>query len=118
MAAGKYRLDRLTAIVDYNKVQLDGPVAEILDLEPLQDKWASFNWATQVIDGNDLGSVLAALDTAIATRGRPAVIIANTVKGKGVSFMEGRYQWHGKAPTAEEAARAIAELEAAGRVGG
>jgi transketolase len=114
MTAGKYGLDGLTAIVDYNKVQLDGPVADIMDLEPLREKWESFNWAAQIIEGNDLAAVLAALGTAIATRGRPSVIIAHTVKGKGVSFMQNTYQWHGKAPSREEAARAIAEIEAGG----
>jgi transketolase len=111
MTAGKYRLEHLTAIVDYNKVQLDGPVPEIMDLEPLRAKWESFNWATQVLDdGNDMAAVVRALDVATATAGRPSMIIAHTIKGKGVSFMEGRYQWHGKAPSREEAARALAEL--------
>jgi transketolase len=112
MTAGKYGLDGLTAIVDYNKVQLDGLVRDIMDLEPFREKWESFNWVAQVVDGNDLAAVLAALDTATATAGRPSVIIAHTTKGKGVSFMEGQYQWHGKAPSAEETARALAELEA------
>jgi transketolase len=115
MTAGKYQLDNLTAIVDYNKVQLDGPVPEIMDLEPLRAKWEAFNWAPQVIEGNDMGAVVAALDASATTRGRPSVIVAHTTKGKGVSFMEGRYQWHGKAPTREEAIRALAEL--AGREG-
>lgn len=110
MAAGKYGLDCLTAIIDYNKVQLDGPVHEIMDLEPLREKWESFNWATRLIDGNDIVAVLQALDAASATAGGPSVIIAHTIKGKGVSFMEGRYQWHGKAPSQEEAKRALAEL--------
>lgn len=114
MTAGKYGLDCLTAIIDYNKVQLDGPVREIMDLEPLAAKWESFNWATQVIDGNDMLAVLQALDAASATPGRPSVIVAHTIKGKGVSFMEGRYQWHGKAPSREEAMSALAELEGAG----
>jgi transketolase len=119
MAAGQYRTDCLTAIIDYNKVQLDGRVVDIMDLEPLGEKWESFNWATQVIDGNDLPAVLGALDTATETKGKPSMIIANTIKGKGVSFMEGQYQWHGKAPSAEEAARALAEIEgrAAGSAG-
>ena len=114
MTAGKYRLDRLTAIIDYNKVQLDGTVAQIMDLEPLREKWESFNWATQLIEGNDIAEVLSALENASATTGCPSIIIAHTTKGKGVSFMEGRYQWHGKAPSAEEAERAIAEIQAGG----
>jgi transketolase len=111
MTAGKYAVDRLTAIVDYNKVQLDGRVEDIMDLEPLVAKWESFNWSARAIDGNDMGAVLEALDGAINTTGRPSVIIAHTTKGKGVSFMEGRYQWHGKAPSREEEQRALAELE-------
>jgi transketolase len=114
MAAGKYRPANLVAILDYNKVQLDGPVREIMDLEPLADKWRSFNWTVRVLaDGNDLGQVLAALDEAGAGGG-PWMIVANTVKGKGVSFMEGTAAWHGKAPTQEEAARALREIEAHG----
>jgi transketolase len=118
MAAGKYRVANLIAIVDYNKVQLDGPVPEIMDLEPLAEKWRSFNWNVRELrDGNDLGQVLSAVDAAIADaqaqRG-PHVLIAHTVKGKGVSFMENTAAWHGKAPTAEEAERALREIAARG----
>jgi transketolase len=118
MAAGKYRPSNLIAIVDYNKVQLDGMVREIMDLEPLADKWRAFNWHVRVLDdGNDLGQVLTALDGAVADaagdRG-PQLLIANTVKGKGVSFMEGTAAWHGKAPTADEAERALREIAAHG----
>jgi transketolase len=118
MAAGKYRVDNLVAILDYNKVQLDGAVPAIMDLEPLVDKWRSFNWQVRVIaDGNDLGQVVDALDAAGAAAGRagaPQLVLAHTVKGKGVSFMEGTAAWHGKAPTAEEAARALEEIAAHG----
>ena len=114
MAAGKYRVGNLIAILDYNKVQLDGPVPEIMDLEPLADKWRSFNWAVRVLaDGNDLSQVLDALDDAVARSGRaegPQLLIANTVKGKGVSFMEGKAAWHGKAPTPAEAEQALQEI--------
>jgi transketolase len=113
MTAGKYRVDRLTAIVDYNKVQLDGRVQDIMDLEPFVAKWESFNWACQAIDGNDMGAVVEALDRATETKGRPSMIIAHTTKGKGVSFMEGHHEWHGKAPSREEAERALAELACA-----
>jgi transketolase len=114
MAAGKYRPENLVVVLDYNKVQLDGPVREIMDLEPLADKWKSFNWNVRVLpDGNDLAQVVAALDEA-GQGGGPWVVIANTVKGKGVSFMEGKAAWHGKAPTAEEAERALAEIAAHG----
>jgi transketolase len=110
MAAGKYRPENLVVILDYNKVQLDGPIAEIMDPEPLADKWRSFNWKVrELADGNDLVQVLDALDEA-GRGGGPRIIIAHTVKGKGVSFMEGKSAWHGKAPTAEEAERALGEL--------
>jgi len=114
MAAGKYRPRNLVAIVDYNKVQLDGPVPAIMDLEPFADKWRSFNWRVKVLaDGNDLAQVIPALDEA-GRGGGPWVLIANTVKGKGVSFMEETAAWHGKAPTQDEAARALAEIAAHG----
>jgi transketolase len=118
MTAGKYRVSGLIAILDYNKVQLDGPVREIMDLEPLVDKWRSFKWRVhEVADGNDLAQVVAGLDrvTADAAAGRgPSILVAHTVKGKGVSFMEGKAAWHGKAPTAEEADRALGEIAARG----
>jgi transketolase len=111
MAAGKYRPANLFAVVDYNKVQLDGSIREIMDVEPLAEKWRSFNWSVRVVpDGNDLDLVLGALDEATAACDGPSVLIAHTVKGKGVSFMEGSAAWHGKAPTAEEAERALREI--------
>jgi transketolase len=114
MAAGKFRPENLVAILDYNKVQLDGIVKEIMDLEPLAEKWRSFNWRVQVLaDGNDLAEVLDALDEA-GRGGGPWMIIANTVKGKGVSFMEGKAAWHGKAPSSEEAEKALEEIRAHG----
>ena len=110
MAAGKYRPE----ILVYNKVQLDGPVHEIMDLEPLATKWRSFNWKVrEIADGNDLGLVIEALDES-GRGGGPWMLIANTVKGKGVSFMEGKAAWHGKAPTPEEAKRALEEIAAHG----
>jgi transketolase len=114
MAAGKYQPRNLVVIVDYNKVQLDGPIAEIMDPEPLAEKWRSFNWKVRVLDdGNDMAQVVAALD-AVGGGDGPWVVLAHTVKGKGVSFMEGKAAWHGKAPTAEEAERALAEIGAHG----
>ena len=114
MAAGKYRVGNLVVILDYNKVQLDGPVSEIMDLEPLAEKWRSFNWQVRVLaNGNDLRQVLDALDGA-GRSGCPELLIANTVKGKGVSFMENAAAWHGKAPSAEEAERALREIAADG----
>ena len=112
MAAGEHSLGKLTAIVDYNKVQLDGHVKSILDLEPLGDKWRAFGWHVQDIHGHDSVAVRAALE-ATTSEDRPSVIIANTVKGKGVSFMEDTHAWHGKAPSAEELERAIDEIRSA-----
>ena len=110
MAAGKYKPEKLVVVLDYNKVQLDGPIKEIMDPEPLAEKWRSFNWNVRVIaDGNDLTQVIDALDEA-GRGGGPWLLIAHTVKGKGVSFMEGKSAWHGKAPTAEEAERALEEI--------
>jgi transketolase len=113
MLAAKYRLDKLTVILDSNEVQLDGRVDEIMPLEPLRRKWESFGWTANDVDGHDMKAVLEALDLAVGP-GRPSLVIAHTVKGKGVSFMEGKAEWHGKAPNADELARALAELNANG----
>ncbi len=102
------------AIVDYNRFQLDGAVADILDLEPFAAKWQAMRWQVREIDGHDLNQVLDGLDWAVAQR-RPAVLIAHTIKGKGVSFMEGNNAYHGVAPTEEEEVRALAELSDAAR---
>jgi transketolase len=110
MAASKYRLANLTAIIDYNDVQLDGAVHEIMPLEPLVEKWRAFRWHVLEVNGHNLRQVLEALDTAGEIHGEPTVIIAHTTKGKGVSFMENRAQWHGAAPNAEQLAQAQAEL--------
>ncbi len=110
MPGAKYHLSRLTAIVDSNDVQLDGPVHEILPLEPLADKWRACNWAVLEINGHDMRQILQALDTANEIHDRPTVIIARTTKGKGVSFMENKAQWHGVPPNDEEYAQAVAEL--------
>ncbi len=110
MLAAKYRLSRLTTIVDFNEVQLDGTVEEIMPLRPFKEKWTAFDWNTIEIDGHDMKAVLDALDAAAGVEDRPTVIIARTVKGRGVSFMEGKAEWHGKAPSPEEFARASEEL--------
>lgn len=110
MAAPKFKLDNLVAIVDYNGGQIDGPVSEVLDLEPLADKIRAFNWRTLVIDGHDFASIESAFAEVGKPDGRPVAIVAKTKKGKGVSFMEHPYEWHGKAPNKEEAARALQEL--------
>jgi transketolase len=111
MTAAKYRLANLTAIVDYNNVQLDGPVHEIMPLEPFVEKWRTFNWAVLEINGHNMRQVLEALDMADETHDRPAVIVAHTTKGKGVSFMENDSRWHGIPPDDAQYAQAIAELK-------
>jgi transketolase len=110
MAAGHHRPDNLIAIVDYNKFQLDGATNDILSIEPFTEKWRAFGWAVREIDGHDLGEVMDALDWSLNASG-PACIIAHTVKGKGVSFMEGENAYHGVAPTEEEMAKALGELD-------
>ena len=110
MSAPKFRLGNLTAIVDLNDGQIDGPVHEIMDLEPIEDKFKAFRWRTRVIDGHDFSQILSALAEAKKRPDEPLAILARTVKGKGVSFMEHVIDWHGKAPTKEEADRAVAEV--------
>jgi transketolase len=110
MVAAKYRLANMVAIVDDNGVQLDGPVHEIMPMEPLADKWRAFGWAVLEVDGHNVRQVLEALDMADAVHDRPMVIVAHTIKGKGVSFMENDAHWHGVAPDEAQYARAMAEL--------
>jgi transketolase len=110
ISAVQFRLDSLTAIVDRNSIQLSGWTKDIMDLEPLTQKWQAFGWHTVDIDGHDFDGILAAFHEAEMTKGKPTVIIARTVKGKGVSFMENNVSFHGKAPTLEEAERALKEL--------
>ena len=105
-----HALDNLTVILDYNKIQLDDFTAKICDLEPLVAKWQSFGWPVLEIDGHDLAQIDKALDQAEATRGVPTFIVAHTVKGKGVSFMENNPEWHGKSPKPDEAITAIREI--------
>ncbi|HVE14561.1 MAG TPA: transketolase [Elusimicrobiota bacterium] len=111
MAAPKFKLGNLTAIVDLNNGQIDGHVKEIMDLDPIEDKFKSFRWRTRVIDGHDFDQILPALEEAKKPSDVPLAILARTVKGKGVSFMENVIDWHGKAPTKEEADRAVAEIQ-------
>ena len=110
MAAGHHRPDNLIAIVDYNKFQLDGATEDIIGLEPLAAKWEAMGWKTREIDGHDMQQVLDGLAWA-TDAGAPACLIAHTVKGKGVSFMEGENAYHGVAPSDEELPRALSELE-------
>jgi len=111
--AQHFRLDRLVAIVDYNKIQSFGSVAEVSELEPLADKFRAFNWGVREVDGHDHAALAAAMDAAPFTPGRPSVIVAHTIKGKGVSFMEGRLAYHYKNPSDDDLIAALAELEAA-----
>lgn len=111
MSAPKFHLDNLIVFLDYNKGQIDGRTSDVMDLEPLADKWKAFNWNVQEIDGHDISKILTALDRTHTSVGQPHLIIAHTVKGKGVSFMEGNIDWHGKAPTAAEAEIAIKEIQ-------
>jgi len=111
LSAVQFKLDNLTAVVDRNRQQLDGWTRDIMDLEPLAEKWRAFGWHTIETDGHNLKQILAALEKAKTIKGKPAVIIAHTIKGKGVSFMENNPDFHSKAPTAEEAERALKELE-------
>jgi len=111
MAAAHFKIDSLTAIVDHNEIQLDGWNRDIMNLEPLADKWRAFNWHVLDINGHDISQILQAARKAKKIRQKPTVIIAHTIKGKGVSFMENNVDFHGKAPTPEQAERALKELE-------
>jgi transketolase len=112
MSAPKFKLDNLIAIVDHNNGQIDGPVNEVMNIEPLTDKLKTFNWEVQAVDGHDLDAVEKALAKAWrATDGRPQAIVAKTVKGKGVSFMEHNIAWHGNAPKKDDADKACKEIE-------
>ncbi len=110
MFAGNRGLDNLCAIVDYNQIQLDGFVKDIMPLEPLEDKWRAFGWHVIGVNGHDIPALQKAFAEAKATAGKPTVIIAHTIKGKGVSFMENNPKFHGMAPTREEADKALQEL--------
>ena len=112
MNAAHYKLDNLIAFVDSNGYQIDGAVSDVMDPNPLDEKFRAFGWHAVVIDGHDFEAIDKAVSECIAS-GRPGAIICKTVKGKGVSFMENQAGWHGKAPNAEQYAIARAELEAA-----
>lgn len=111
MFASKYKLGNLIGIVDRNAIQIGGSTEDVMPLEDLQGKWRSFGWHVQEIDGHNMESICEAMSMARAVTDRPSIIIAHTIPGKGVDFMEGDYHWHGKVPTAEEAQRALAQLE-------
>jgi transketolase len=111
MFASYHKVDNIVAIVDYNKIQLDGFLKDIMDVEPLAEKWRAFGWHTLELDGHDIPALQAAFAEASATKGKPTAIVAHTVKGKGVSFMENNPKYHGVAPTPAEVALALQELQ-------
>ncbi|WP_270647839.1 transketolase [Paeniclostridium hominis] len=110
MSAAHYKLDNLVAFLDYNGLQIDGEVEKVMNIGPIMDKFKSFGWNVIEIDGHDFDQIFAALDMARETVGKPTMIIAKTVKGKGVSFMENNASWHGTAPTDSDLEKALAEL--------
>jgi len=112
MASAHYDADNLCAVVDSNGYQIDGHVSEIMDIYPLGEKWSAFGWNVLTCDGHDMDALLTCFNKAKECKGKPTVIIANTVKGKGVSFMEHVVDFHGRAPTKDEEARALKELDA------
>ncbi len=112
MSAAHFGLDNLCIVVDANDLQIDGRVSEIMNVQPLAEKFAAFGWHTLECDGHDFAPLLAALDKAETVKGRPTAVIARTIKGKGVSIFEGQVKYHGVAPTDEELAQALRELDA------
>lgn len=111
MASSHYKCDNLCAMLDYNGFQIDGRTKDIMNLEPIEDKWKAFGWHTIDIDGHNMKQILSAYSEAETIKGKPSIIIAHTIKGKGVSFMENTVDFHGRAPTKEEAEKALKELE-------
>jgi len=111
LSAPKYNLNNLIAFVDNNNGQIDGYVEEVMDLRPIADKWKAFNWAVHEIDGHDFNQIMGALKAAREEKEKPTMIVARTVKGKGVSFMENNIGWHGKSPNKAEAEKAISEIK-------
>jgi transketolase len=112
MLAAHHGLDNLVAIIDYNKMQALGHTKDVIDLEPFTDKWKAFRWAVREVDGHDCGALESVLSNVPFEKGKPSCLIAHTVKGKGVSFMEDSLLWHYRNPRGEEFERAMAELEA------
>lgn len=110
MSAAHYKLDNMIAFLDYNGLQIDGDVESVMSINPIEDKFRSFGWNVITIDGHDFDQIFAALDMAKDTVDKPTMIIAKTVKGKGVSFMENQASWHGSAPSEEQLEQALSEL--------
>jgi transketolase len=113
MMAGKLKLNKLIQVIDFNNIQIDGKIEDVMPLEPFRAKYEAFNWHAIDVDGNDIDAFVKAVQEAQKVEDKPIIIIAHTMPGKGVSFMENDYRWHGKPPTAEEAEKALAELRAA-----
>ena len=113
MSAAHYKLDNLCGIVDHNGLQIDGKVKDVMNVSPIDKKFEAFGWHTIVVDGHDIAQVIDACEKAKLVKGRPTVVVAHTVKGKGVSFMEHNVNFHGVAPNAEETVKALAEIGAA-----
>jgi transketolase len=111
MTASHYRLDNMCAIIDNNGLQIDGHCCDVMCIEPIVNKWQAFGWHVIDIDGHDMEAILDAFDEAETIKGKPTMIVARTVKGKGVSFFEGKVQYHGIAPTREELEKALKELK-------
>jgi transketolase len=112
LTAGKFQLNNLINIIDRNFIQIDGSTEDVMPLEPLADKYRAFNWNVLECDGNDIAQFIATVEKAQQSQDKPTVIIAHTTPGKGVSYMEGDYTWHGKPPNKEQADVALRELEA------
>jgi len=110
LSASKYQLDNLITILDYNNLQLDGTCHVVMPIEPIVDKWRSFNWEVFEMDGHNMGEIVETLQRAQEVKGSSSIIIAHTIKGKGVSFMENECDWHGKAPNEHQYQQALAEL--------
>jgi transketolase len=111
MASAHFKLDNLVAIVDHNELQIDGWNRDVMNLEPLAEKWKAFGWHAIEVNGHEISQLIAAFDEAKQVKGKPTVIIAHTIKGKGVSFMENNVDFHGKAPTLAEMEKALEELK-------
>lgn len=111
MSAAHYKLDNLCVIQDYNGLQIDGSIEKVMSPLPLAEKWRAFGWNVIEVNGHDIKMLIEAYDKAETIKGKPTIIIAKTVKGKGVSFMEGKAEWHGKAPNAEQEQKALQELQ-------
>ena len=110
MSAAHYKLDNMIAFLDYNGLQIDGDVESVMNINPIEDKFKTFGWNVITIDGHDFDQIFAALDMARDTVDKPTMIIAKTIKGKGVSFMENQASWHGSAPSEEQLQQALSEL--------